>query len=259
MIDDFTITIGKHEWIHARHDRRAPVRGRDLPALAVMIHGFPGDSRSYGDIFGGFADTLAHDGFHSLRFDCRGCGDSYGHGSRFFTLKSAYEDTLATLNWARRTGYKRFILIAEGFGATVALTALTDLLRPQVAGMVLLWPVLDRRGSWLSSLVPIGEAAQAKGHDFITVDGTDIGLNFIHEIRDYNLLPLLRRMTMPVTIHHGSADSRAPLDHLRTVLHLAAPKGPIDITVYEGGDHGLKTGDQHRAILTQSRAFLQLI
>lgn len=259
MAEDFTIPIGKFDWVWAVHDRPAgPENGKaPLPALVVMVHGFPGDSQSYGNIFGQLSDVFVRDGFHTLRFDMRGCGRSH-KGAKFYTLRAAHEDTLAVLRWAVKQGYTKIVMAAEGYGATVALTALIDTIRPSVRGLLLLWPLLERRQSWLSGLIAPAEEAEKAGHDYIEIGQTKIGLNFIREVRDYNLLPLMRRMSMPIQIHHGTADNHAPLPALRAVLG-AAGINHAEIIPYEGGHHGLKTDDFARAIIAQSRVFMQSV
>lgn len=255
--EDFTIPIGKYDWIWATHDRgtAAPDPKKPLPTLAIMIHGFPGDSLSYGNVFGEISDTLIKDGFHTLRFDMRGCGQS-DKAAKFFTLKTAHEDCLVAIRWAIKLGYKKLVLVSEGFGAVVALTALIDTIRPSVAGMIFLWPILERRQSWLSTLIPLGDAAEQRGEKSIRLENAHVGLTFIHELRDYNLLPLLSRMAMPVQIHHGTADTHAPIGALKALL-ATTKTGKLDLLPYNGGDHGLKTNDHRRALLSQTRVFMQ--
>lgn len=247
MSDSLTIPIGKQDWVWARLDRVLVAPTGALPPLVLMIHGFPGDSRSYGDIFETLSENLTEHGLHTLRFDMRGCGQS-DHGARFFTVKTGHEDCLCAIRWAIKQGYEEFVIIAEGFGATLALTALIDTVRPRVKGVVFLWPILERRGSWFSPLVAKAEAAEMEGKNFIAADGMEIGLEFLHELRDYNLIPLLKRLEMRTQIHHGTADNKSAMDAIRTLLGRVAPKGPVEIVGYEGGGHGLKE-PQHRQIL----------
>ena len=217
MAEGFTIPIGKTDWIWATHDRPdsgVPAGRKNPPAIVIMIHGFPGNSASFGNVFGSLSDTLIRDGFHTLRFDMRGCGNS-DRGAKFFSLKTAHEDALVAIRWAIKQGYTDIVLAAEGFGATIALTALIDTVRPSVRGLLFLWPLLERRQSWLSNLIPLGEKAENAGLDHIELAGTAISLGFIHEIRDYNLLPLMRRMTMPVAIHHCTSDPHDPMGALK--------------------------------------------
>lgn len=255
--EDFTIPIGKYDWIWATYDRgpKAPDPAKPLPTLAIMIHGFPGDSLSYGNVFGDLSDTLVKDGFHTLRFDMRGCGQS-DKAAKFFTLKTAHEDCLVAIRWAVKLGYKKLVLVSEGFGAVIALTALIDTIRPSVAGMIFLWPILERRQSWLSTLIPLADTAELRGENHIALDNANIGLSFVRELRDYNLMPLLSRLTMPLQIHHGTADTRASLGALKALL-ATTKTGKLDLIPHNGGDHGLKTNDHRRALLAQARVFMQ--
>jgi pimeloyl-ACP methyl ester carboxylesterase len=254
--NELTIPIGKMDWVWARLDRVLASPGGALPPLVLMVHGFPGDSRSYGDIFGGLSEILTEDGFHTLRFDMRGCGQS-DKGARFFTVKTAHEDCLCAVRWAIKQGYEEFIIIAEGYGATIALTALIDTVRPRVKGVAFLWPILERRGSWLSTLVPLGEAAEERGEKSVLVENVDIGLEFIRELRDYNLIPLLKRLEMRTQIYHGTVDDKSDMDAIRTLLGRVKPKGPVEIVGYEGGGHGLKEPEHRQVLIRQITDFIR--
>jgi pimeloyl-ACP methyl ester carboxylesterase len=234
--EEITIPCGKHDWLWATHDCGAT----ESKTLVLMIHGFPGDSRSYADVFDDVSTALVHDGFHTLRFDMRGCGQS-DKGSKFFTLRGAYEDCTNVIQWAGRLGYKRFLLVTEGLGAVVALTVLTDAIRPKMDGAVLLWPILDPKTSGLMKVI----ANHPKFNE-----------NLIREINEYNFIPLLARITMPSLILRGTADDMAPASQVQA-LKTHNPASPVDILVFEKGGHGLKDAGDRTVMLTQIRRFFK--
>lgn len=254
--EDFTIPVGKYDFIWATHDRATPKEDDHAP-LAILIHGFPGDSKSYGNVFEELSQRFVKGGCHTLRFDMRGCGQS-NKSAQFFTMKSAHEDCLAVFRWAEKLGYKKFYIIAEGLGASIAVTALTDSIRPLIRGMVLLWPILDQKQSWLADLLPQAEVAEKQGRDHIVMDTASIGLAFLREIASYNLIPLLGRITMPVMIHHGLNDRKAPPVQM-DILMRGAGTDLLEFVTYEGGEHGLKDPLQRQRLLQETRDFLKKI
>jgi len=254
--EDLTIPVGKYDFVWATHDRHIPKPNDDAP-LVVMIHGFPGDSKSYGNVFEELSLRFVRGGSHTLRFDLRGCGQS-NKGARSFTLKSAHEDCMAVFRWAEKLGYKKFYIVAEGLGASIAVTALTDAIRPKIRGMVFLWPILDQKRSWLADFLPAAAAAEKNGKDRVVADNTDIGLAFLHEVATYNLIPLLSRVTMPVMIHHGLKDRKAPPVQM-DVLMQGAGTDMLEFVTYDGGEHGLKDPVQRQRLLEETRDFLKKI
>lgn len=265
--EDITLPVGKYDFIWATHDRGVMRPGAahdpDSPPLVIMIHGFPGDSKSYGDVFSELSARFIRGGYHTLRFDLRGCGQS-NKAARFFTLKSAHEDGIAVLRWAQKLGYRNIYLVAEGLGALVAVTTLTDALRPLIRGMIFLWPVLDQRRSWLADLLPGAAAAEKAGCDHITVADaesgaeTHLGLPFLHEVAHYDLIPLLQRVTMPVMVHHGLADHKVPTEQL-DILRTRAGTDRLEFVTYDGGGHGLKDPLHRQRLLAECADFVRKI
>ncbi|MGZ9108459.1 MAG: alpha/beta fold hydrolase [Micavibrio sp.] len=256
--ENLTIPVGKYDFIWAVH-AHGPIKAEadSMPPLVVMIHGFPGDSRSYGNVFNDLSVQFIKDGLHTLRFDMRGCGES-NKAAQFFTLRTGHEDCMAVLRWAKKTGYKRLYLIAEDLGAIIALTALTDAMRPQVKGLVLLWPILAPQDSWFGELQPMIDEAAANDEDHITASDTKIGLVLLNELRDYNLAPLMGRITMPTFVQHGTDDRKAPVGQLDLLLKHAGT-ARMEIVTFGGGEHGLKKPQERDQLLRETRAFFKKI
>ena len=110
------------------------------------------------------ADHLAANGYPALRFDYRGCGDSCDlDGLDSF---DAWEQSLqAAVDWTlANSGASRLVLAGLRFGA--ALATLAAAARSEVAGLVLLEPVLRGR-SYVAQLSVVarmrGRPAHAEG------------------------------------------------------------------------------------------------
>lgn len=237
--EDFSITIGKYDFVWATHERGPTRSDNQEPPLVIMLHSFPGDSKSYGHVFQDIAAIATKSGLHSLRFDFRGCGQS-DKSAHFFSLKTAHEDVMAVLRWAEKTGYTQFIFVGEGLGAVITLTALSDAIRPKVLGLTFLWPIIEAKDSWLAT------------------DHPDIGPDLRAEIQKYTLTPMLSRITMPVLIQHGTEDDKAIPIQLETLSRYAGTD-QFDIMRYTGGGHGLKTPAERDLVLRNIRGFFKKI
>ncbi len=222
-----------------------------MPPLVVMVHGFPASSRAGGEggLFHRIAMVLSERGLPCLSFDFRGFGESHGR-TEDFSLGGAGADLDAVLVWARGAGFEQFLLVAEGLGASVALTRLG----PEIKALALLWPVLDPRATALSRFGADPDmAAPAPGASEI-VQGRKVGARLIYEMVHTNLLPFLRKVRIPVLIQHGDKDDFAPPEQLD--LARAWFKAPrADITVYQGGDHGLTDLSLRKYIIFHIKEF----
>ena len=93
--------------------------------------------------FRNLAVSLAGQGFHVLRFDYYGCGDSGGDGEQA-TVEQCLSDLAAAVEELKDTsGAAKVSLIGLRFGATLA--ALTASRRPDIDRIVLWDPVPDGR------------------------------------------------------------------------------------------------------------------
>lgn len=241
--EEITIPCGKYDWLWAQHERGTSRDKSKHDTLAIMVHGFPGDSKSYANVFGEIATQIGAQGIHSIRFDMRGCGQS-DKGAKFFSIASGAEDCLHVVLWAKKAGYKKFILVTEGLGAATTLPLLVDSVRPMIAGMVLLWPILVPKTSWLGTNPPEGSPG-----------GGEIGPDLTKEIQGHDFAALLPRITMPALVLCGSADHKAPMETQSEVLKSAVTGNNLEIMSFDGGDHGLKTAGERSALLANVAGF----
>jgi pimeloyl-ACP methyl ester carboxylesterase len=70
---------------------------------------------------------LSARGFHCLRFDYRGVGDSTGVTERFALDRPFESDTLGAIDWMRSVGVDRFVLVGWCFGARSVLAVARQL------------------------------------------------------------------------------------------------------------------------------------
>ncbi|WP_435640475.1 alpha/beta hydrolase [Micavibrio aeruginosavorus] len=274
MTEPFQIPIGKQDWVTAIHDPAKTKTPSDL--LVILVHGFPGDRKNFGDVLGNLSTQLNAQGYDSLRFEFRGCGDS-SKRSQFFTLETAFEDMLSILKWARdNMKFTRIVIVAEGLGALNTLTALTDAWRDHVAGLVFLWPIFDPGKSWLAPLTEQIAMAEIAGLDHVAVENAELGLPFLRQVRDYKLQKLLSRIAAPTQIHYGESDlwsdpakipgvQNAQVDLVQAAFRAGTAgskagdktAGRLEITGYADGDQGLKTTHARNIMTKEILGFLK--
>lgn len=221
-------------------------------ALVIMLHGFPGHKSAQNDVFGELEFQLAKDDFHTLRFDFRGCGESEGK-SEDFTLSSANEDVKSVLSWAQSFGYKKFIYIGEGLGATLALLNLV----PGVCGTVLLWPALDPRLTSMRDALAAVKDERAQAQGYVVWKDTKVGLPFLEEIKSFNPTKKLRNLKIPLLIQQGAADEEVSPAQMELLRRHARSLRRIEMTTYEGGGHGLPEMNERQTMFYHVRQFLK--
>jgi pimeloyl-ACP methyl ester carboxylesterase len=105
----------------------------------ALLHGWAGYRIGPHRMLVGMSRRLANAGFHALRFDMRGRGDSEGNGETA-CLDEMIEDALAAVEFLNeKTGIKEAVLAGICSGSNVAIGAAT--LQPDIRELAL-WSVL---------------------------------------------------------------------------------------------------------------------
>jgi pimeloyl-ACP methyl ester carboxylesterase len=107
-------------------------------AVVVLSGGGTPLSTSVNRISVRLCRDVAGIGFHALRFDYHGVGESAGTTDRFHLAKPFVGDVDAALAFLRTRGIERFALVGSCFGARTALAAAA--LTLDVEGLVLISP-----------------------------------------------------------------------------------------------------------------------
>lgn len=234
MQGSFFIPAGRGQRISAMfYGPRGAGAGK---TLAIMMHGFPeGHKSGRNDIFGELEFQILQDGLPSLRFDFRSCGESDAAPSGF-SLSSAATDLRAARRWAENEGFENFVYVGEGLGGLVALMNTDE----QVKAAVLLWPVLDPKAPALQN-VPPGRAAPG----------------FIEEFQSLDHAETLAEVRVPILVQQGDADVQAPYEQLDLLRRYGQNARRIEITCYEGGEHGLPKLNERQTLFFHVRQFIQ--
>lgn len=252
MAEKIQIDAGPDQSITALHGTPNELSTTRLDqTLVLMSHGFPGHKESHCNIFGAIERALTQRGYHTLRFDYRGCGESDGREENF-TLGSACEDYQAVLYWAKAKGYKRFIYIGEGLGASLAIMNI-DL---DVRGCILLWPVLDLSSHAKSCWSLTEPSAEDIRRGFVLHDNYRIGLNLYKELGKIDIVYAIKEMFMPTIVFHGAKDAQVPITGL-DMARRYIPAKRLEIMAFHDGEHGLNKENHRKAIMFQILQFAE--
>lgn len=246
------IATGKYDWLSALHE--VP-KDQDLDisdrVLVIMVHEFPGGHKAgHKDLYGEIEYKLQKDGFDTLRFDFRGCGESNGTPWDF-TFQTARQDLKAVYDWAKKAGYQSFVIIAEGFGSCIALMEQIE----NIKAMVLLWPLLDPQSSPCKQHIKDAQ----KDHDqlFVEINKTRVGKTFLKQLGESDMSTYIKSITVPVLVQHGQKDETVPVTQLDMLREHATASRRVEITTYESGTHGLMQENERNALLQHIGQFLQ--
>lgn len=187
----------------------------------VFCHGFISDkSGSYESR----CERAAREGYHAIRFDFRGCGESDG---AFVdqTLSSKIADLHAVLDFFDAP---RYTLFGSSFGAKTALHAAvsTDV---DIGAVVTRAPV-----TWNDAFDNVVATVESTGR-FEYDSGHVVDDRFVTDLNGHPFDDVTTRLDVPVAVFHGAADESVPLRHS---LDAAAALG-VDVTVqvFDGEGH----------------------
>jgi len=218
--------------------------------LVIMSHGFPGNMKHHGDLYGDIEFLMGAKGYHSLRFDYRGCGDSDGK-VQDFTLGAACEDFQTVLHWARAQGYNRFFYIGDGLGAALAIMNM-DL---DVVGLVCLWAALDLEIFCKKALniQSLSDAEMKRG--VVEKNGQKYGVGLLRELNKIDIQYALKEIFVPSIFLHGTQDKIIPVQQL-DLARRYIPAKRVEITIFEDGAHGLPQNNHRKAMMFQIQQFM---
>jgi pimeloyl-ACP methyl ester carboxylesterase len=162
----------------------APSVRRSVPAGAVLCYPFLQEYLRSHRAFLRLATQLSGRGWHVLRFDYSGCGDSYGDGPSG-PDDWAQDVRLASLELRERAGTIQLALIGLRLGASLAASVASSV---QPLHQLILWDPVDGPG-YLRELddfrhaVTLSPAARRKIEQFGRNDG-GVGLDLAPEVRE---------------------------------------------------------------------------
>lgn len=221
--------------------------------LVIMLHDFPdhSDMHALGDLYGMFAKRLKVDGFPTLRFEFRGCGESDGR-QQDFSFDEALEDFRAIVKWAQDThGHDRFAIISAGLSACVLAQAYDANI---MSSLVLLWPVFIPMHTPLNVIDTLESRKYMSEHDYVLVNGNKVGQFLANELKNIDVTSLLKRMKTVTQVQQGTADTYTPYTSTDVIKkHLTGLK---DFGVFEDGEHYLPDPQMRKQMIDNTLYFL---
>jgi alpha-beta hydrolase superfamily lysophospholipase len=207
--------------------------------VVVLAHGITATKEEDG-VFTALAEALAHHGFHSLRFDFRGHGES-GGAQEDITIMGERKDLAASVEYARSRSPLLLGIVAASFGAVSACCYAES--STDVSCLVLWNPVLDLRKTFLEPELPWAQQSFnpqgfvfLKQHGYLLLDGHfKIGQQLIEEMKHQRPYECLSRLQIPVLTLHGDQDTYVSYD---VSCQYGKPNSRSQFVTVPGSEHG---------------------
>lgn len=208
------------------------------------------------------ADALTAAGFGSLRFSFRGHGSSDG-GSLAITIANELSDLRAVFLAMASMGRSPVAIVASSFG-TVATLTLVNSLGPSIAGLaslVLWYPVLDLRATFLEPELPWGRAnfgpdavRRAQSEGSLLVGGVlRLPSTLFVEMEHYDIVAELARVEVPTLVVHGTDDTYVSCP----ISEAASSRSSlVTMSTIEGADHGFLRPEEEATAIARTVDFI---
>ncbi|HMP75985.1 MAG TPA: alpha/beta fold hydrolase [Kiritimatiellia bacterium] len=212
-------------------------KGRGPFPVVLFVHGYTGSRVEAHRLFVQQARALASEGIASLRFDCRGSGDSAGEFHEM-TVAGECADARAALRWIRKqpsVDRARVGLLGFSMGGMVAAFTLE---KERALKTTVLWnPVAHPRERRDARMSP---EAVADLRRYGTADngGWIVGEAFLKELGRLAPLKAVRAVKQPVLLVAGTNDETVPMHHAADYHRVFTRAGsPCSLHAIKGADH----------------------
>lgn len=238
-----------------------PAKGAVVLAHGIVVDKDESDGTESG--IGGFvalSQALTEQGFHVLRFDFRGHGESEGRPEEM-TIAGERSDLAASMAYARERWSLPTALVGASFGAVASILYAAD--HHDLPCLVLWNPVLDFQATfWRPALpggVPLFDPAHlARLDDQGSIAVGDLGYRMgralVAEMAQMDLLAQLDRIRSPVLTLHGDADSLVPFAVARAHARCNPQSQFVPVP---GGEHGFRTPEERAVVIPQTVAWIE--
>ncbi len=201
--------------------------------LIIFCHGFTGTKEGGGKAIQ-MSEYLLSEGYDSLLFDFRGCGESEGCWDDL-TLTSQIEDLSNVVDWGIKQGYSEFLISGRSFGGTTAICYAPSNKRVVAVST---WAAVARPVKLFSSYLVTKGIKNINGYiDFCSNEGqVRIKKQFLEDLKKHDIGDYASRIReKSFLVIHGSEDKDVPPEE--AMLIWQAVQGPKQIEIIEGADH----------------------
>ncbi|MCH5184023.1 MAG: alpha/beta fold hydrolase [Oscillospiraceae bacterium] len=209
--------------------------------MIVLVHGIASEKEE-GGLYTRLAAALADAGFHSLRFDFRGHGQSSG-SSVDMTIRGETEDLSAAIACARQHCDAPLGILAASFGTVSTMNYLKE--GGEIHTLVLWNPVLDLQHTFTHPQMPWGKAlfSEEKRMEMEQTGKLHIGTHaygraLFDEMASHFPYRVLEGLTVPVLTVHGDRDEITSYD---LSMRYGAPNANSETLTLPGVGHGFGT------------------
>lgn len=230
--------------------------GQPADCAVVLVHG-GGVTREEGGFFTRLAAGLAAAGVASLRYDLRGHGESEGTQQDSPLTAHLNDIRVALAHLRDSTGASRMSLLGTSFGGGLAAYYAAD--GPdELARLVLFNPLLDyksrfidQKSYWSADHLDDREARQLNEAGYLAHSPTfRLGRGMLNEAFWICPRRVLRQITAPVLIVHGTRDTFVPVESSRQALSLL--RTGHRLVEVDGSQHGFAVHDDPHYLKPQS-------
>jgi len=197
--------------------------------IVIMSHGFTGDKYEHGG-FGKAAEAFREEEIAALRFDFGGSGESYPTD---ITISKQADDLKSAISYALNEGFKSIGLLGHSLGGLCSILAFDGRVKAMVLHAAPTKPQMPPRLQTEEAKFSF----ERRGYAIITNSSGDkfrVDKTFLKEMENINQSEILRRLTCPVLLIHGSSDERVLPDHSKSALPLLPPQSSLEILLGNG-------------------------
>lgn len=226
--------------------------------IVVMLHGFSGNRYEVNGLFERTGGHLASLGFHVLRFDFRGCGES--HGTTMDICPSAQvEDTFWAIEYVQKipelAGITACHILGFSFGGVVA--TLCALERPELFKSLTIWEGPFNLGRELKKVFAPINFEQVWAQGYFESGSNKLSAKLFEELDNLEIRSRLATYSGPVLLITGDHDPIVPSDPNHEEWLSALTAATVTEKIIHGADHGFTGHEQEKQAIELTTEFLQ--
>ncbi len=232
--------------------------GYDAPCPAVaFFHGFTGTKVEPHRIFVKTARELATIGFHVLRFDFRGSGDSAGDFSEM-TIGGEVSDAIKSIDVLTAmpgVDSDRIGILGLSMGGCVA--AFVSGQDARVKSTVMWAPLSDDPPDRKQEILE-RSAHTPTPEEIAALNPNIVGKAFYEELTKISPSATIQAFTGALLVIHGSGDDVVPVSHGRRYYELMKGRDALtELEIVDKADHTFNTVAWEQAVIARSVAWFQ--
>jgi hypothetical protein len=230
--------------------------GYDAPRPAVaFFHGFTGTKVEPHRIFVKTARELAAIGFHVLRFDFRGSGDSAGDFSEM-TVGGEVSDAIKSidvLTAMQGVDHERIGILGLSMGGCVA--AFVSGQDDRVKSTVMWAPLSDDPPDRKQEILERAKNTPTP-EEIAQLNPNIVGKAFYEELTKISPSATIQAFTGALLVIHGSGDDVVPVSHGRRYYELMRGRDALtELEIVDKADHTFNTVAWEQAVISRSVAW----